>query len=327
MKAYVSGYALLGSHNLPIASLLEYFFAQKQGPYYDYDANTPQKTDTRQITEYFPPRSLRQLGHYEYLALLGARLALINAQEKDFSDTAIILASGYGPAQPTFSFLDSILDHGQGLASPLAFSHSVHNIPTAVIAQKLNSHSPCYTICQPQQPVYAALTLACSLFATQQVSTILFIALDEITPPLLATTQLLRHKNTPSHPKQLAENGTFFYLTRTPTEQTKGVLTLSQANDVAREVTGEITREITGDRPLFLSGGNASVALTNQTYTAENVYGITPINQAVNIALALEAMCTPLAPHSQPLAEWHTQGIMCTHSTSAESPQQIIVSR
>lgn len=315
MQAYVSGYSLLGSHNLPITSLLEYFLSQKQGPYYDQDKATPRKTDIQQIAEYFSPRMLRQLGHYECMALLGVQLALTNAQVNDFIDTSIILASGYGPAQPTFTFLDSILDHGQRLASPLAFSHSVHNIPVAVIAQKLKINSPCYTICQPQQPVYAALTLACALFTTRQAQNVLFIALDEITPPLLATAQLLRHKNSSSYPRKLAENGAFFYLTRTPTEQTKGSLTLIQGDAGFK------------DAPHFISGGNPDTLPVNKTYTAENTYGITPINHAVNIALALEAISTPSTPHSHTFSKSNTPCIVCKHSTFSSSHKQVIVTK
>lgn len=309
MKAYVDGFSLIGSHNLSASDLLNHILAHEKIAALSHANETLAVTNLDRIQEFFPARALRQLGHFECMALLGVGLALKNAQldtqaSKGIEDTAIILATGYGPAQPTFNFLNSVLDHGEGLASPLAFSHSVHNIPAAVIAQKLQIHGPCYTICQLQQPVYAALNLAISCLATGQVNNVIFIAIDEVTSTLLAIRQTLDHKKNHASPKLLTENAVCFHLTSTPTANTIGAFEFpSQDNTTALETPlvprpaktlaakskGPLipwTEEPLTSFPTFVSGSSAQSAYTAST--ADLIYGATPVNQAVNMALALE---------------------------------------
>lgn len=151
------------------------------------------QVDTAALANYFPPRALRQMDRFSRMALLGSCMALedaglpVAAPER----CGVVLASGYGPATPTFEFLDSVLDFGEGMASPLAFSHSVTNIPAAVIARTLGVAGPCATICQFEGAVAAGLSLARTWLEEGRVDRVLFGALDETTPLLACTAERL----------------------------------------------------------------------------------------------------------------------------------------
>ncbi len=130
------------------------------------------KTDTADLNNYFPPRKLRRVDHFTRMTMLAACRALHDhtgtIQEDPKTplpqpeEMGIILSTGYGPSETIFDFLDSIIDHGPSCASPLAFSHSVHNIPAATLSLFLSSESPYTTLCQTHAPLVSALnTAAC----------------------------------------------------------------------------------------------------------------------------------------------------------------------
>lgn len=149
------------------------------------------KADVSIVASYLQARALRQVDHFTRMALIGAFAALENAglAPEDMRDAALVLASGYGPANVTFSFLDSIEDHGPNMASPLAFSFSVHNIPAANVALKLGMAGPCATVCQFESSVASALLTAAAWLYEGRVSRVLFGAVDELTPILAAITR------------------------------------------------------------------------------------------------------------------------------------------
>ena len=159
------------------------------------------EVDTASLTRFIPARALRQCDRFSRLALLGACEALESAGVSPTSLAGspkrygIVLASGYGTATPTLEFIGSILDFGEAMASPLAFSHSVHNIPAAIIAKSLQITGPCSTVCQREGAVAAGFFLARSLLREGRVDRVLFGAIDEATPTLAAVTaQLVREK-------------------------------------------------------------------------------------------------------------------------------------
>jgi hypothetical protein len=148
--------------------------------------------DTSALKGKLPARALRQLDHFSRTALLCALNALEDAgiSESPLRDTGIILASGYGPATPTFEFQDSILAYGELLASPLAFSRSVQNIPAATLAVMLHMVGPCATVCRGDFPVADALCVARQWLEEGRVERVLFGAVDELTPLLAQLTRL-----------------------------------------------------------------------------------------------------------------------------------------
>lgn len=153
------------------------------------------EADTAGLAAYFSPRALRGSDRFSRLALYAACLALedaavpFNGEGASLEGWGIILASGYGPVTPTLEFIDSIEAYGQAMASPLAFSHSVHNIPAAIIAKSLNLVGPCATICVIENPVASGLLLAWDWLREGRVDRVLFGAADETTPTLARTTQ------------------------------------------------------------------------------------------------------------------------------------------
>lgn len=276
MQLYINGYSLLGGHNLPASLLLQSVLNGDQA--FVQSANDPAPTiATEDIEECFPSRSLRQLGHYERATLLGVSLALRSANITDYADTAIVLATGYGPAQPTFDFLDSILNYGQTLSSPLAFSHSVQNIPAAVLAQKLSIEGPCHTVCQLNHPVATAFRLAHDILHTGLASTVLLAAIDEVTAPLRHIRQALLQEKIDAHDVctaslPLGENAAFFCLSAQRSEQSKALMTIADSSEPF-------------DVPAFYSGP-PKYAPATMTFGAP-FYGQNPINHAVDCALAL----------------------------------------
>ena len=142
-----------------------------------------QQIDVSLLSDYFPARSLRQCDRFSRLALLGACLALKDAKTPpaNIGNCGVVLATGYGPTSPTLDFLDSILDHGERMASPLAFSLSVHNIPAAIVAKNLQIQGPCATVCQYESAVASGLLLAAQWLRDERVERVLFGAVDEYT--------------------------------------------------------------------------------------------------------------------------------------------------
>lgn len=168
------------------------------------------QADTTELASFVSPRKLRRVDHFTSMTLLAAYRALADAGYGAAApdNMGIVLSSGFGPAETTFDFLDSILDHGAGCASPLAFSHSVHNIPAAMLAMFLGSPCPCTTICQPYRPVSTGLLTAQAWLEEGRVDAVLFGAVDEATP-------LLTHVSGRIGTPRLGEGAAFFMLGRT----------------------------------------------------------------------------------------------------------------
>lgn len=142
------------------------------------------EADTSPLSGHYSPRELRRIDHFTRMCLLAAHRALDVAALESDEDMAIVLASGYGPAHTTFDYLDSIIEFGEGGASPLAFSHSVHNIPAATVAMLLHLTCPSMSLCQADGPVWAGLTASWTWLAEGRARRVLFIAADERTPLL-----------------------------------------------------------------------------------------------------------------------------------------------
>ncbi|WP_320007309.1 beta-ketoacyl synthase chain length factor [Maridesulfovibrio sp.] len=187
--------------------------------------------DTSDLNSYFAPRRLRRVDHFTRMTMLAGCRALHDAagtEQKDLKttlplpeDMGIVLSTGYGPSQTTFEFLDSIIDHGAGCASPLAFSHSVHNIPAATMAVFLDNPKPCTTICQLHGPLMAAVQTAGCWLNERRVNKVLLGVVDEKTPLLEDNTlRLLRAKNFSGKQLETGEGCCFFLLG--PAEESDG---------------------------------------------------------------------------------------------------------
>jgi 3-oxoacyl-[acyl-carrier-protein] synthase II len=138
--------------------------------------------NTESLSDYVPKRNLRRIDHYSKMALLGSYLALEDAGIIDGNhrkNLGVIIASGYGSTRTIFSFLDSVMDDGDALASPTHFSHSVHNAAAAHVAMKLKAMGPNLTISQFEMSMPIAFLTALHWLATNRVDTILVGGVDE----------------------------------------------------------------------------------------------------------------------------------------------------
>ncbi|MDR2605480.1 MAG: hypothetical protein LBC55_09090 [Desulfovibrio sp.] len=217
MMLAVEGAACLGSFGAGIEALLR--GAPLAAVHADGRAAA---VDTSALKGKLPARSLRQLDHFSRTALLCALNALEDAglRESPPRDTGLILATGYGPATPTFEFQDSILDYGELLASPLVFSRSVQNIPAATLAVTLRMVGPCATVCRGDFPVADGLCVARQWLEEGRVERVLFGAVDELTPLLARLTRLRAVLRSPSAGREglraalpVSEGAVFFCLT------------------------------------------------------------------------------------------------------------------
>lgn len=137
--------------------------------------------DTSRLEAFINKRALRRVDHFSRMAVLGSYLALQDAAmlKKDRRHLAVVVATGYGATRTTFSFLDSIFDNGDALASPTQFSNSVHNAAAAHISILLNARGPNLTVSQFEMSVPSAMLAACQLLEDKLVDAVIFGGVDE----------------------------------------------------------------------------------------------------------------------------------------------------
>lgn len=300
MTMTILGLACLGSFGHGREALAAAFAGTPQTPF-------TETTDTSGLTEFYSARTLRQCDHFSRLALLAASRAAKNAGI-DFADrdgSAVILSTGYGPAMPTFDFLDSLLDHGEAMASPLAFSLSVHNIPAAVAAKTMGIVGPCSTVCQYESSVASGLLLAQNWLEEGRADTILFGAVDEMTAILTGITARMNgereRRAAPARrrPHPLGEAAVFFVLTR---EDKPGIGTIRDVRveaapggaaagwlKNAASSSGGVSGFVSG--PAFLSGAYPpELRETLGAYDGITAYGNLPVAPALDCALGLDLL-------------------------------------
>lgn len=196
-------------------------------------AKQPENTeaDTSELNTFFNPRRLRRVDHFTRMTMLAACRSLHDAAGRSNEtaapelpeDTGIIISTGYGPSRTIFEFLDSIIDFGPTCASPLSFSHSVHNIPAATLSMFMGRNCAYTTICQTHGPLSAALLTAGSWISEGRVGRVLLGTVDERTPLLDENTErLLAEKGHTRSILPLTEGACFFLLGRKQEGTDKG---------------------------------------------------------------------------------------------------------
>lgn len=139
------------------------------------------RTSVEGLTEFIPKRALRRIDHFSKMTLLGACLALKDADllEAERSRTGVVIATGYGALKTTFNFLDSYLDFGYSCSSPTHFSNSVYNAAAAHVSMQFKATAPSLTVTQFEMSVASALLSAQQWLAEGRVDQVLFGAIDE----------------------------------------------------------------------------------------------------------------------------------------------------
>ncbi|MDR1686515.1 MAG: hypothetical protein LBR82_08785 [Desulfovibrio sp.] len=331
MKLAVDGTACLGSFGTGMEALLR--GAPLPAVHADGRAVA---ADTSALKARLPARALRQIDHFSRMALLCALNALEDAgiPESPPRDTGIILVSGYGPATPTFEFQDSILAYGEILASPLAFSRSVQNIPAATLAVTLHLVGPCATVCRGDFPVADGLCIARQWLEEGRVERVLFGAVDEYSPLLARLTRLRVGMRASRAGREglraalpVSEGAVFFCLTADKDISAfagkcrrgciEDILFGRAGNIDPPDNTGVGTR---GEVPVFLSGAvpRRLRALPGMRHVG-HVYGNIPIAQAFDAISALS--CGNGLPAGRALCLAHGTGgrTACLHVRQAEN--------
>ncbi len=159
------------------------------GPGSHLSTQQPQKKlafplSTARLHDFIPPHRLRRADHFSKLALTALMLALDDAglAPEECQNSALLVASGYGPVASTCSFKDSYLDHGTLGASPTMFTKSIHNQAAAHIAIQLGVQGPVATVCQHSFPFQMALLTGCLWLREKRVQRVLVGGVDELTP-------------------------------------------------------------------------------------------------------------------------------------------------
>lgn len=132
------------------------------------------------LGDYFPKLSLRRLPSYVRAGLFAAVRALESAGLWPCpSDMPIVIGSAYCCQKTSFDFMDSILDFGPKLASPLSFSHAVNNMAAGLISLMLRSTGACMTINNSQLSFAGALQTAMTILDSGKADKVLVGAMDE----------------------------------------------------------------------------------------------------------------------------------------------------
>ncbi|WP_072696952.1 beta-ketoacyl synthase chain length factor [Desulfovibrio litoralis] len=261
----------------------------------NFNANVPEiLTDTSIIQEFIHPKKLRQVDHFTRLGLLSIFYALKNVglSSENLQDTGIILVSGYGPIKRTFDFLNSIVEFGPKLASPLMFSLSVHNIPTATIALLLGQKTPYTTICQPKGAVLSGLQTAELWLKQRRVKKVLLVAIDEYNTifhnlayqlKLNSSLNTLENPNA-SLPYVLGESAVCFYLSLEQEENShKTIITNFRKENITSQE--HLNNFLGSDFPVCWIG-KKTFQINNQLLSCNNTALLQlPTAQALSIAL------------------------------------------
>ncbi|MFA5514729.1 MAG: beta-ketoacyl synthase N-terminal-like domain-containing protein [Desulfuromonadales bacterium] len=138
------------------------------------------------LEDFVPRRALRRVDHFSRLALLGASLALRDADrlETDRSRLGVVIATGWGAMATTFAFLQSFIQGGDVCSSPTHFSSSLHNAAAANISILLQVTGPSLTVSQFEMSFPSALLTARRWLAEERVDAVLVGGVDEYCPEL-----------------------------------------------------------------------------------------------------------------------------------------------
>lgn len=155
---------------------------------------------TRGLDAYFPKGQLRRIPVYARMGLQAAVMALKEAELFPCpEETGLVIGTFWGCQKTSCDFMDSILDNGPRLSSPMAFSHAVNNMAAGLISLMLKIKGPCFTINNQELSFAGALQTGITLLKSKRCKDVLVGALDE------ADTRL--HRVFPSIPMR---PGAFF---------------------------------------------------------------------------------------------------------------------
>ncbi len=137
--------------------------------------------DPTPLQDYVARSALRRADRFSRLAMLGICQALAGA-DVDRERLGLIVGTGYGALTTTFKFLDSVIEEGDALASPMTFSNSVHSAALSNTSICLGIRGPGLTVSQFEMSVHTALLSACQWLAQGVVDAVVCGGVDEYHP-------------------------------------------------------------------------------------------------------------------------------------------------
>ncbi|HDH98083.1 MAG TPA: hypothetical protein ENF70_02985, partial [Deltaproteobacteria bacterium] len=125
-------------------------------------------------------KTLRRADGLTAQAVVAAAQALAKAPLRELApvEVGIFVGTAFGPLETNFRFLDTLLDDGEGQASPTLFSHSVHNMAAGYISRLLDLRGPALTMTTFAWPFLTALDTAWQFMAQKKVRRALVTAVE-----------------------------------------------------------------------------------------------------------------------------------------------------
>jgi len=155
---------------------------------------TPKAVDDALLFDHDPKlnRKLRRADRHVRMSCFAAldawpEMDALNSMGNN--NVGMIIASGFGPHQRGFRFLDGLLDHGDQAASPTDFSHSVHGSASAYISGLLELRGPTFSITDFRAGFAQAVQLAQCWIQQHICEQVLVGATEELGAVLLSVAR------------------------------------------------------------------------------------------------------------------------------------------
>jgi Beta-ketoacyl synthase, N-terminal domain len=160
--------------------------------------STSYPVDELFLSDPFINRQMRRADRFSRMAAIAAYDAWSQAKQNvPLERVGLIVASGLGPYNRTFRFLDGILDGGDANASPTDFSHSVHGAAAAYITELLELRGPGLTVADFENAFEQSVQLAQCWLTDGTCSRVLVGAVEELGDLLLHCAARIDHRLTP----------------------------------------------------------------------------------------------------------------------------------
>ncbi|EFI33485.1 Beta-ketoacyl synthase [Desulfonatronospira thiodismutans ASO3-1] len=309
MPVYIRGIGVLGSFGTGVHDLRKALEEDRaaETSFTSHDLDNAQKdlpvatADTGALGRYLPRKVLRRIDHYSRMAVLGSFLALEDAGMLDNprERMGIVIATSYGAAATTFSFLDSVINDGDACASPTYFSNSVHNAAAAHISILLNITGPSLTVSQFELSVSSGLITARQWLLENRVDYVLFGAVDEycalrgyswLRLCVPGSKDISGNLAGDDQGSVMGEGAAFFLLSSEKTVDDYGCIT-----DIQQGRWHECSLSFSGPAPLILNSGSELACKSNadlipgqssQGAAHAHIFGGLPASQAFDLAVA-----------------------------------------
>jgi 3-oxoacyl-[acyl-carrier-protein] synthase II len=142
------------------------------------------------LSRWLTPAAARRMSGPSKLAVAAARMALEDAglgpAASGWTDTAVFMATAFGPSAFTERLFRTIATEGPEAASPFHFTESVANAPAAQVAIDCQARGPNVTVTQREAGALVALDRAAREVAEGRASRALAGSVEEISPVLHA---------------------------------------------------------------------------------------------------------------------------------------------